>query len=119
MTLPLPPYGSALLSRWQWNNPPAGGIVVLLGAGAWQSVKAWQVSPNDFAPLVLPDGKSPSSFNWPVDKCNVLIERFPGPGNDVINELVKTLLSYGANNVCLWNKDNEPLFLKYRIAKKA
>ena len=108
----VPPHGVLLDQRQKWGNIPFF-VMVCIGMGAWKMAKCWRESPNDISVLVVPDGKSPKNFNWPVNKCDVYIERLPGPGDDVITDLIKTLLSFGANGVIVWDKYNNPKFLRY------
>lgn len=108
----LPPYGSALRSRLEWDNYPFF-VMVCVGLGAWDKARHWLNHSVDFVPLVLPEGKSPKNYNWPVNNCNVIIDRLSGPGDSVIDDLIIRLLVSGAKRIMLWNKEPEVDFLFY------
>lgn len=96
----LPPFGKALADRQRFNNPP-WLVVVCVGAGCWESAKA-RNQRGDSVALVLPAGKNPGALVWPVAGCLVVIEwRQPAPEQTII-ELVRALLTAGAESVVVW-----------------
>jgi hypothetical protein len=112
MELRLPPFASVLKERGKWSNIPLF-VIISAGMNSWQSAKRWNKSPNDINALVLPDGESSKKYTWPVNGCDVFIERLYGPGDEVITDLIRSLLSFGAKIVIVWNKNDTPKFLRY------
>jgi hypothetical protein len=94
------PFAKALQERQQFNNLPFL-VAVCVGAGAWDSAKA-RNKRGDSVGLVLPSGKSPGSYVWPVGHCLVVIEWNTGPGVELVVDLAKSLLQAGAESVTIW-----------------
>ncbi len=90
----LAPFAKQLADRQRYNNRPFL-VIVCIGINAWDRAKNWSESKNDIVGLVLPDCW-PEFYIWPVDGCTVIIERDLAPGDEVIVNLVKCLLSAGA-----------------------
>jgi len=109
----LPPYGALLSEKIKWGNFPLFGVVCI-GAGAWGSAKKWNSAPNNIIALVCPSGDSSKKYKWQVSGLTIIVERLPGPGDDVIIMLVTELLKSGAESVLVIDKTApEIYFAKY------
>lgn len=91
----LPPYGERVNVALK-NNQIRNDIYLYCGT------KAWQITENNhktqFA-LCLPAYVSPFIYQWPVNKCDVLICDTGYCEDDYVKEIVAALFSYDANIV--------------------
>jgi hypothetical protein len=94
-----PPNGKLLAYRQRFKNPPKA-VFIEVGGNSWKLAKKWNAYP-DFAALVLTPELEPSALIWPVKDCHCLIEWGREAPDTLIIELVKSLLSAGALNVCV------------------
>jgi hypothetical protein len=102
--LPLPPYGRELQARIKFKNPPFMAAICV-GASAWENAKAKNDN-KDWAALILPEGKKPESYLWPVKGIDCVIEWDIGPNEALIINMIKTLFKAGAPTVTV-----RPLFV--------
>lgn len=99
-TKKLPPFGSILVERQMFHNPP-WLVFVCVGVGAWEHAKM-RNNRGDSAALVLPPNSNPSDFNWPVSGFNIVIDWNHGPDEKQVVELAKKLLESGAKSITIW-----------------
>jgi len=98
-TLKKLPYSNEIGTLESWGTEILF-ITVCVGHGSWEAAKKWKQY-GDIPPLVLPDGKAPSSFKWPVGGHLVLIQAGVGPSDETLQELIKCLLTACAKKVTL------------------
>lgn len=101
-------------------------IAVCVGSNAWEIAKG-RSDNKDWAALILPTGKKPECFMWPVKSFDCLIEWDTGPNEALIIAIIKTLFKAGAITVTvrpLFVDETKPAFLfdpdtqKFRQARE-
>jgi len=110
-TLKKLPYSNEISSLESWGTEIIF-ITVCIGHGCWETAKKWKQY-GDTPPLVLPDGKAPSSFKWPVGGRLVLIQAGVGPSDETLEELIKCLLTAGAKKVTLHRSYSRKSILQF------
>lgn len=96
----LPPFGKLLTDRQRFKNPP-WLVVVCVGGDAWSSAKI-RNKRNDSIALVLPPDKELAALTWPVKDCLIVVEWTQPAPEQLVIELIKVLLSAGAESVTVW-----------------
>lgn len=116
-TLRKPPYSNELNALKTWGRNILF-VPVCVGCDSWGKAKKWR-SYGDTPPLVLPDGDKPSAYQWPVSGDIVLIQAGAGPGEEVLEELIKALLVGGAKRVALHSPSLGVSLSKFWVKKEA
>jgi len=110
-TLKKLPYSNEITSLESWGTEILF-VIVCVGHGGWELAKKWKKY-GDTPPLVLPDGNAPSTFNWPVGGRLVLIQAGIGPSDETLQELIKCLLTAGAEKVTLYRSHAQKPILQF------
>jgi hypothetical protein len=93
---PLPPYGKELQEHLQRALQPKNNVFLFLGKDPWQSAKAFNASQ---VVLVLPPGKSPYEYYWPVKGCSILAIAKGELATSYVEQAAHALLIAGAMSV--------------------
>ena len=100
----LPPYGRVVLA----NPSTIHQSIIFTGKDAWQSIKNPNFYPTSNK-LLLPFGKEPEQYVWPVKETEVIIfSRGEPETKEQLIKLSKALLRNGANFI-LWALPSYPV----------
>jgi hypothetical protein len=98
MSKKIPPYGFNLYYQLKNGYKPKNSINLFVGVNSWQKGESFsQMYPS--RTLVLPPWLPPSSYNWPVTQCDILIFDTGNSEEDYIYELVYCLYEHRASIV--------------------
>lgn len=100
----IPPFSNHLKDFLQSGQIPDNNVFMYIGIYAWDKGKSSSIC-RPSRTIVLPPSHSPLSYEWPVEKCDILIIETSQQTQQYIEDIVQTLFFYEANKVSLISYD--------------
>jgi len=100
----VPPFGKPLKELLQSGQLPNNSVWLYIGNKAWDKGKSSSLS-RPTRTLILPNGKNPLDYDWPVSGCDILMIETSPIDTEYIEHFANLLFSYGATKVTLIQTD--------------
>ena len=92
----LPPFGRSLYAVLNAGRRPVNCVYCFVGTGTWEKANSFS---KQQAVLLLPSGKDPANYHWPVMGLDCLVARVGETTKHEVLLLMRELLAAGARRL--------------------